>query len=51
VRLGRGHENDVRVSDISVSRYHAQLNLVWIYKILYKYKYKIKKTIKTKVDN
>ena len=25
VKLGRGHESDVRISDISVSRFHATL--------------------------
>ena len=24
-KLGRGHESDIRISDISVSRFHAQL--------------------------
>lgn len=27
VRIGRGHDSDVRISDISVSRNHATLNL------------------------
>lgn len=27
VRLGRGHESDVRISDISVSRCHAMIKL------------------------
>lgn len=28
VTLGRGHESDVRINDISVSRLHATLNFV-----------------------
>ncbi|HET9225056.1 MAG TPA: FHA domain-containing protein, partial [Thermoanaerobaculia bacterium] len=28
VRLGRGSDNDVVLSDVSVSRYHAELSLV-----------------------
>lgn len=27
VKIGRGHDTDVRISDISVSRNHATLNL------------------------
>jgi pSer/pThr/pTyr-binding forkhead associated (FHA) protein len=29
VNLGRAHDNEVRVSDISVSRFHAKLSLVF----------------------
>ena len=26
IRVGRGHEADIRVTDISVSRFHAKIN-------------------------
>lgn len=26
IRVGRGHDADIRVTDISVSRYHARIN-------------------------
>lgn len=26
IRVGRGHEADIRVTDISVSRFHARIN-------------------------
>jgi len=26
IKVGRGHETDIRVTDISVSRFHAKIN-------------------------
>ena len=26
IKVGRGHETDIRVTDISVSRFHARIN-------------------------
>jgi pSer/pThr/pTyr-binding forkhead associated (FHA) protein len=27
IRVGRGHDADIRVTDISVSRFHAKINM------------------------